>query len=319
MRVARARLRVPPGVQEGRRHRHGLLPPPRPQRGRRPVDDPAADVRPDRGEALGAQALHRVAHRPRRHHRRGGRAGAARLPGAARAGLHRDPRGVRVAGRTAPARLEPPAEQPTPVGTTRASPTRGRQADRRRRRSTCPTASPCTRKLLPQLQRRARWSTDGGIDWAMGEMLAFGSLLLEGTPGPAGRAGHAGAARSASGTPCSSTARPARSTRRWRTSTRTRRRSTSTTRCCRSSPRWASSTATRSPGRRRWCCGRRSSATSPTARSRSSTSSSPSVGAEVGPALRRRAAAAARLRGPGARPLVRRASSASCSCAPRTT
>ena len=33
------------GVQQGRRHRHGLLPPPRPQRGRRPVVHPAADVR----------------------------------------------------------------------------------------------------------------------------------------------------------------------------------------------------------------------------------------------------------------------------------
>ena len=29
---------------------------------------------------------------------------------------------------------------------------------------------------------RARWSTDGGIDWAMGETLAFGSLLMEGRP-----------------------------------------------------------------------------------------------------------------------------------------
>ena len=38
------------------------------QRGRRPVVHPAADVRPDRAEALGPQALHRVADRPRRHH-----------------------------------------------------------------------------------------------------------------------------------------------------------------------------------------------------------------------------------------------------------
>ena len=58
-----AGLRVPPGVQEGRRHRPGLLPPPRSQRGRRPVVHPAADVRPDRAEALGPQALHRVADR----------------------------------------------------------------------------------------------------------------------------------------------------------------------------------------------------------------------------------------------------------------
>ena len=59
-----ARLRVPPGVQEGRRHRPRLLPAARAQRGRRPVDDAAADVLADRGQALGAQALHRVADRP---------------------------------------------------------------------------------------------------------------------------------------------------------------------------------------------------------------------------------------------------------------
>ena len=42
------RLRVPPGVQQGRRHRHGLLPPSRSQRGRRPVTDAAADVQAHR-------------------------------------------------------------------------------------------------------------------------------------------------------------------------------------------------------------------------------------------------------------------------------
>ena len=88
-----ARLRVPPGVQQGRRHRPGLLPPSRPQRGRRPVVHPAADVRPDRAEALGAQALHRVADRSRRHHAGRGRAGPQGLPAAARAGLHRGARG----------------------------------------------------------------------------------------------------------------------------------------------------------------------------------------------------------------------------------
>ena len=88
-----ARLRVPPGVQQGRRHRPRLLPPPRSQRGRRPVVHPAADVRPDRAEALGAQALHRVPHRSWRHHRRGGRAGPQGLPAAARARLHRGARG----------------------------------------------------------------------------------------------------------------------------------------------------------------------------------------------------------------------------------
>jgi 2-oxoglutarate decarboxylase len=37
-------------------------------------------------------------------------------------------------------------------------------------------------RLLPQLQKRAQMVSEGGIDWAMGETLAFGSLLLEGKP-----------------------------------------------------------------------------------------------------------------------------------------
>ncbi len=37
-------------------------------------------------------------------------------------------------------------------------------------------------KLLPQLQRRAQAITDGGIDWGTAEIIAFGSLLLEGRP-----------------------------------------------------------------------------------------------------------------------------------------
>ncbi|MEO6206295.1 MAG: multifunctional oxoglutarate decarboxylase/oxoglutarate dehydrogenase thiamine pyrophosphate-binding subunit/dihydrolipoyllysine-residue succinyltransferase subunit, partial [Mycobacteriales bacterium] len=37
-------------------------------------------------------------------------------------------------------------------------------------------------RLLPQLQKRVAMIEDGTIDWAMGETLAFGSLLLEGHP-----------------------------------------------------------------------------------------------------------------------------------------
>ncbi|WKK25916.1 multifunctional oxoglutarate decarboxylase/oxoglutarate dehydrogenase thiamine pyrophosphate-binding subunit/dihydrolipoyllysine-residue succinyltransferase subunit [Streptomyces olivoreticuli] len=37
-------------------------------------------------------------------------------------------------------------------------------------------------RLVPQLQRRAASIEDGTIDWGMGETLAFGSLLMEGTP-----------------------------------------------------------------------------------------------------------------------------------------
>ena len=37
-------------------------------------------------------------------------------------------------------------------------------------------------KVLPQLQRRAAAITDGPIDWGMAEILAFGSLLMQGRP-----------------------------------------------------------------------------------------------------------------------------------------
>ncbi|MET7638415.1 multifunctional oxoglutarate decarboxylase/oxoglutarate dehydrogenase thiamine pyrophosphate-binding subunit/dihydrolipoyllysine-residue succinyltransferase subunit [Streptomyces sp. NPDC005438] len=37
-------------------------------------------------------------------------------------------------------------------------------------------------RLMPQLQRRAAMIEDGTIDWGMGETLAIGSLLMEGTP-----------------------------------------------------------------------------------------------------------------------------------------
>jgi len=37
-------------------------------------------------------------------------------------------------------------------------------------------------KLQPLLERRAAMVTEGGIDWGFGELLAFGSLLLEGVP-----------------------------------------------------------------------------------------------------------------------------------------
>ncbi|MFC7493740.1 MULTISPECIES: multifunctional oxoglutarate decarboxylase/oxoglutarate dehydrogenase thiamine pyrophosphate-binding subunit/dihydrolipoyllysine-residue succinyltransferase subunit [unclassified Nocardioides] len=37
-------------------------------------------------------------------------------------------------------------------------------------------------KVMPQLQRRAAAITEGPIDWGTGEILAFGSLLMEGRP-----------------------------------------------------------------------------------------------------------------------------------------
>ncbi len=44
-----------------------------------------------------------------------------------------------------------------------------------------PTFVPHAR-LFPQLQRRAAMIDDDAIDWAMGELLAFGSLMLDGHP-----------------------------------------------------------------------------------------------------------------------------------------
>jgi multifunctional 2-oxoglutarate metabolism enzyme len=37
-------------------------------------------------------------------------------------------------------------------------------------------------KLRPLLEKRSQMSRDGGVDWAYGELLAFGSLLMEGVP-----------------------------------------------------------------------------------------------------------------------------------------
>ena len=154
----RAGLRVPPGVQQGRRHRHGLLPAPRPQRGRRPVDDAAADVQPHRGQALGPQALHRGPHRPRRHLAGGRRGGAARLPAAAGAGLPRDQGGHQGPADRGQRRGRQPQPRAGEAGVAgrrlrrRAALEEQHRRSRPRRSSTSatrsptsPTASPCTR------------------------------------------------------------------------------------------------------------------------------------------------------------------------------
>jgi multifunctional 2-oxoglutarate metabolism enzyme len=98
----------------------------------------------------------------------------------------------------------------------------------------------------------------------------------------------------------------------------TRPSSTSTTRCSASSPRWASSTATPWPGRRAGAVGgpvRRLRQRRPDGHRRVHRLRGDASGASS-PAC---AAAAPRLRGAGPRPLLRRASSASCSRPPRTT
>ena len=117
-------------------------------------------------------------------------------------------------------------------------------------------------KVMPQLQRRATAITDGPIDWGTGEILALGSLLMDGRPVRlAGQDSRRGTFVSRFATIIDRV-----NANEWTplsaTSPRTRRSSTSTTRCSPSTPRSASSTATPWPGPTRWCSGRRSSATS---------------------------------------------------------
>ncbi|MFI0736879.1 multifunctional oxoglutarate decarboxylase/oxoglutarate dehydrogenase thiamine pyrophosphate-binding subunit/dihydrolipoyllysine-residue succinyltransferase subunit [Streptomyces sp. NPDC021100] len=82
----------------------------------------------------------------------------------------------------APASAEVPAPQaefPVPVNTAISQEVVKRIAESQVNLPENVTVHP---RLLPQLQRRAASVEDGTIDWAMGETLAFGSLLMEGTP-----------------------------------------------------------------------------------------------------------------------------------------
>ena len=256
-----AGLRVPPGVQQGRRHRPGLLPASRPQRGRRPVVHPAADVRPDRAEALGAQALHRVADRPRRHHHGRGRAGPQGLPAAARAGLHRGARGDQR-----PRVLDDGAGLPgeEPRGLHHRHPEGDAEADRRRLRQRAGRLHGAPEGAAAAAA--ARGGDDRGPDRLGRRRDPRARLAADGRP--AGAARRPGLAPRHVREPVRHDHRPhatPTSGRRWPTSPRTRPASTSTTRCSRSTPPSGSSTATRWRGPTRWSPGRRSSATSSTA------------------------------------------------------
>ncbi len=221
-----------------------------PQRGGQPVLHPAADVRPHRRQAVHAQALHRGPHRPRRHHHGRGRAGAARLPAATGARLHRDPGGrepARRAGRGGPAEAAP-RRRPIDHACHAHRDHRTRPSSRSSTASSaCPTGSPSIRGCCHCCSAAPRWwpttrSTGPPANcWPSARCSWTATRCGWSARTPA-------AARSASGTPSWWTGTPRRSTPRCAGSTRPARSSTSTTRCCRSSPPWASSTATRSPG-----------------------------------------------------------------------
>ncbi|MFD7181552.1 multifunctional oxoglutarate decarboxylase/oxoglutarate dehydrogenase thiamine pyrophosphate-binding subunit/dihydrolipoyllysine-residue succinyltransferase subunit [Streptomyces sp. NPDC059904] len=75
--------------------------------------------------------------------------------------------------------IDPQAEFPVAVSTAISQETVKRIAESQVNIPDRVTVHP---RLLPQLQRRAAMIEDGTIDWGMGETLAIGSLLLEGTP-----------------------------------------------------------------------------------------------------------------------------------------
>ena len=92
-------------------------------------------------------------------------------------------------------------------------------------------------KVMPQLQRRAAAITDGPIDWGTGEILAFGSLLMDGRPVRlAGQDSRRGTFVSRFATIIDRRQRRRVDAADLR-SPRTRRSSTSTTRCSPSTPR----------------------------------------------------------------------------------
>ena len=141
--------------------------------------------------------------------------------------------------------------------------------------TTVPAGFGLNPKMVQQLARRAKMAEGAlPLDWGTAEALAFGSLVLEGTPiRVSGQDSSRGtfSQRHASST----TRRPARPGRRSRRSIRSRPTSRPATARSRSSRSWVSTTATASSGPRRSSSGRPSSATSRTAPRSSWTSSSP--------------------------------------------
>ena len=205
-----ARVRVPAGVQEGRRRRHGLLPALRPQRRRRARVHAAADVRADRRAPLGAQALHRDARATGATSRSTRRAGARATsrPGSTRRSRRRTPAARGRRRRRSP-RLSSDDDD-VPPSTTRSPPGAARRA--RRRSST--RSSRCARGLRrcnPKLERQLaarRTMFDDGRD-RLGARRGARVRLARARrhAGAPRRPGHAARARSASATPCSSTTR----------------------------------------------------------------------------------------------------------------
>ncbi len=223
------RLRLPPAVQEGRRHRHDLLPPPRPQRRRRSQLHAAADVPQDQGPPLRGDALRRAPGARGHRHQGVRRAHAsAQIMETLNAAHEEAVSQGRAAGSC---RKSPPSDEdqlPTVVPAHRGG--RGPARARRRRASPhSPTASTCTRSCRASSSKR-RELLEAAAPSTGPSARRSPSAPWCWKARPSGSAARIpAAARSASATWRSSTTTPAKSTRRCSTSPPTRRASRSTT------------------------------------------------------------------------------------------
>ena len=182
-----ARVRVPQPLQEGRRRRPLLLPAVRTQRGRRAGLHPAAHVRAHRRAPPGARALHPAVGAAGRHHARRRAGGRVRLQGTTRPRVRGDPRRSRRERRGDADLTDgclddedeelPPVDDPVATAVPVATLERVVEGLDAR-----PEGFEVNPKLERQLAARGAMIGKDEIDWAMAEALAFGSLVLEGTP-----------------------------------------------------------------------------------------------------------------------------------------
>ena len=258
------------GVRPRRPDRPDRLPALRPQRGRRARLHAARDVRADQAPRARVEALRDGADRGRRRHQGGGRRLAAGELGRADApasGPQGDDQGARrrqAASTSRPASTSSTARRARPSTTAvPADKLRGlneRAADARPRASPSTRSSSSSSSAARGARRRGRHRLGAG----RGARIRLAAD--RGRAGPPDRPGRrARHVQPAPPGPARREDRPDLS-RRSSASRARRRRWSCTTARCRRSRAWASSTATRRRRRRRSCSGRRSSATSPTAR-----------------------------------------------------